>query len=280
MISEHQNRGQITLKMTTEMVALFKFTSNQKNSAGQGTTSCASVPWCPNEINIDQLNIPAWVLSSVSSLFVICLGLIEVWINNWGVALQSDEMDFKTCDTFWQVTLPMSCRGAPDAPDMSKITAGSGWLWTTPSSTWVDMTWIANLHQIYTSKSQNPSAEDDTNTTDTMYSSTMNTKQCEILKKHALKCNEVPSLPYIHSRSRWDLLSLFDSSQGAARETKLIPTSTLQSLPFAWQEFHECLPMWSNKLVKGCATVHWHWPCIGQHSSLQQSLKATLQNNK
>ena len=48
MISEHQNQGQITLKMTKEMIALFKFTSNQNNDAGQGTTSCASVPWCSN----------------------------------------------------------------------------------------------------------------------------------------------------------------------------------------------------------------------------------------
>ena len=50
---------------------------------------------------------------------------------------------------------------------------------------------------------------------------------------------------------------------------KFIPTSTLQSLRFAWQEFHECL-------VKGCAfwAMDWHWPCIGQHSSLQQVLRS------
>lgn len=93
---------------------------------------------CPLVFKLDQ----HWSTHNPSLGLVLCFcfGLIEVWINDWGVALQFEHIwnGFITCDAFWQVTLPMSCRGAPDPPDMSEITARAGWLWTTPSSTWVD----------------------------------------------------------------------------------------------------------------------------------------------
>ena len=134
MISEHQNQSKSPWKWPIEMIALFKFTSNQNNDAGQGTTSCASVPLV---FKLDQ----HWSTHNPSLGLVLCFcfGLIEVWINDWGVALQFEHIwnGFITCDAFWQVTLPMNCRGAPDPPDMSEITARAGWLWTTPSSTWV-----------------------------------------------------------------------------------------------------------------------------------------------